>query len=63
MADKVWVTDAEVGTRFGSTRQKLWAQARPNPQFPQPVKLTPCWSRWSLAEIEALEVEALSAPG
>jgi predicted DNA-binding transcriptional regulator AlpA len=63
MADKVWLTDAEVGSRFGSTRQLVWAQARTNPQFPQTVKLTSRWFRWSLAEIEAFEVEALSAPG
>jgi prophage regulatory protein len=63
MSDKVWLTDAEVGRRFGSTRQWVWTQARTNPKFPQPVKLTPRWSRWSLQEIEAFEVEALSARG
>ncbi|MDA9990818.1 hypothetical protein N9E48_08435 [Paracoccaceae bacterium] len=40
MADKVWLTDTEVGTRFGSTRQWVWMQAKTNPRFPQPVKLT-----------------------
>ncbi|MDA0318821.1 MAG: hypothetical protein EBT20_14755 [Alphaproteobacteria bacterium] len=59
MTDKVWLTDAEVGTRFGTTRQWVWVQARTNPQFPQPVKLTARWSRWALQEIEAFEQEAL----
>ena len=53
MTDKVWLTDAEVGTRFGTTRQWVWMQARTNPKFPQPVKLTARWSRWALKEIEA----------
>ena len=49
MADKVWLTDKEVGTRFGSTRQWVWVQARMNPNFPQPVKLTARWSRSPLS--------------
>jgi predicted DNA-binding transcriptional regulator AlpA len=53
MTDKIWLTDTEVGTRFGSNRQWVWTQARNNPQFPRPVKITPRWSRWCLQEIEA----------
>jgi len=63
MTDKVWLTDAEVGTRFGTTRQWVWVQARTNPKFPQPVKLTARWSRWALQEIEAFEQEALAERG
>ena len=63
MADTVWLTDAEVGTRFGSTRQWVWVQSRTNPEFPKPVKLTARWSRWSLAEIEAFEERAMAARG
>jgi predicted DNA-binding transcriptional regulator AlpA len=63
MTDKVWLTDVEVGARFGSTRQWVWSQARTNPKFPQPVKLSTRWSRWSLQEIEAFEQEAMSARG
>ena len=55
MTDKIWLTDTEVGARFGSTRQWVWTQARNNPQFPRPVKITPRWSRWCLQEIEASE--------
>ena len=61
MADKVWLTDTEVGTRFGSTRQWVWTQAKTNPRFPQPVKLTARWSQRSLQEIEAFEREATLA--
>jgi predicted DNA-binding transcriptional regulator AlpA len=63
MTDKIWLTDTEVGTRFGSTRQWVWTQARNNPQFPRPVKITPRWSRWCLQEIEAFEHEARAARG
>ena len=61
MADKVWLTDADVGTRFGTTHQWVCVQARTNPNFPQPVKLTPRWSRWSLREIEEFETEFLKS--
>ena len=40
MADKVWLTDTEVGTRFGSTRQWVWSQVKANPDFPRLIKLT-----------------------
>ena len=63
MTDKVWLTDAEVGTRFGTTRQWVWVQARTNPKFPQPVKLTARWSRCALKETEAFEEEALLIRG
>ena len=59
MADKVWLTDADVGVRFGSTRQWVWAQARNNPNFPKPVRLSTRWSRWCLEEIEAFEKAVL----
>ena len=51
----VWLKDKEVGKRFGSTRQWVWEMARTHPKFPQPVKFTPRWTRWSLSEIEAFE--------
>ena len=59
MSDKVWLTDAEVGNRFGSTRQWVWSQARTNPDFPKPIKLSTRWSRWSLQEIVAFEQAAM----
>ena len=48
MTDKISLTDTEVGTRFVSTRQWVWTQARNYPYFPRPVKITPRWSRWWL---------------
>ena len=61
MTHRVWLTDAQVGARFGSTRQWVWTQARTNPRFTQHEELTPYWSRWLLAEIEAFEREAMTA--
>ena len=61
MTDKVWLIHAEVGTRFGTTRQRVWVQARTNPKFPQPLKLTARWSRWALQEIEAFEQDHSAA--
>ena len=61
MTDKISLTDTEVGTRFVSTRQWVWTQARNYPYFSRPVKITPRWSRWCLQEIEAFEQEARAA--
>ena len=46
MTDKVWLTDAEVSTRFGTTRQ--WVVK----QDTFPLKLTDRWSRWAVQERE-----------
>ena len=59
MTDTVWLKDKEVGKRFGSTRQWVWEMARTHPKFPQPVKLTTRWTRWSLKEIEKFEAVML----
>ena len=58
MADKVWLTDTEVGTRFWTTRQWVWVQARTNPKFTQDRPLVPL----GLAR-KAFEQEALAARG
>ena len=63
MTHRVWLTDAEVGTRFGTTRQWVWTQARANPKFPLPVRLSSHWTRWSLVKIEAFEQQALAECG
>ena len=55
MADKVWLTDANVGTRFDTNRQWVCVQARTYPKFTQPVKLNARWSQWALQEIEVFE--------
>jgi len=60
MSEKVWLSDIEVGKRFGTTRQWVWTQARVNPKFPKPVKMTHRWTRWNVAEIEKFEKHLLS---
>ena len=40
MADKVWLSYAEVGTKLGLTRQWVWSQVKANPDFPRLIKLT-----------------------
>ena len=52
MADKVWLTNADVGTKFGTTRQSVWVLSRTNPNFPHPVKLMLRWSRLSLRKLQ-----------
>ena len=54
MAD-MWVSDRELGDRFGVHRTTPWNWARTLKGFPQPVKLGPACTRWRLSEIEAWE--------
>ena len=46
MANKVCLTDAEVGTKFGTTHQ--WVVSKNNAKFPQPVKADRPLVRWAL---------------
>ena len=68
MTDKVWLTDAEVGTRFGTTRQWVWVQARTNPKLsalPDGADEVTVWqmvSAYLRGEVENLPSSDTKAP-
>lgn len=51
----MYLSDRQLGERFSVNRITIWRWARTDPDFPQPVKLTPGCSRWRLADIEIWE--------
>lgn len=53
--NRIFVSDAQLAARFGTSRQTVWGWARNDPTFPKPIKLSPGCTRWKLAEIEAWE--------
>ena len=56
MADKVWLTDFEVGSRFGSTRQWVWVQARTNPKFHSPLNSLPAFRAGLFRKLKRLSM-------
>lgn len=54
MAD-VYLSDRQIGKRFGVHHLTPRRWVREDPAFPRPVKLSPGCTRWKLSEIEAWE--------
>ncbi|GLS33748.1 transcriptional regulator, AlpA family [Mesorhizobium albiziae] len=50
-----YLTDVQVGERFGVCRTTVWRWTRVDPSFPKPVKVSTGATRWRLADIEAFE--------
>ncbi|MGB3426143.1 MAG: AlpA family phage regulatory protein [Castellaniella sp.] len=51
-ADERLITDKEVAHLLGSCRSWPWKLAQGG-RFPQPIKLTPKFTRWRLSEVRA----------
>ncbi len=50
-----YLTDRQLGARWGVHHLTIRRWQRTDPEFPRPVKLTPGCTRWKLSEIEAWE--------
>jgi prophage regulatory protein len=51
----IYLSDAQVGARYGVHKTTPWRWAKTDSAFPKPVKLSPQCTRWRLSEIEAWE--------
>ena len=49
-----YLTDRDLASRFGVTRQTVWRWARAD-DFPKPLSLSAGTSRWRLEDIERWE--------
>lgn len=54
MADS-FLSDIQIAARYGVHRATVWRWTHSDPEFPQPVKLSPQCTRWKLSKIEAWE--------
>jgi prophage regulatory protein len=52
---ETFLTDRQIGARFGVHHLTPRRWVREDPTFPRPVKLSPGCTRWKLSEIEAWE--------
>lgn len=52
---ETYLSDKDLGARFGVHHLTPRRWVRDDPTFPQPIKLTPGTCRWKLSEIEAWE--------
>lgn len=50
-----FLTDRQVAARYGVSRTSIWHWVKHNPGFPSPVKLSPGFNRWRVADLEAWE--------
>lgn len=62
MNQPVYFTDTQLAGRFGVSRQTVWRWARAG-RMPQPVKLSPGFTRWRSDAIEAWEQEKAAEAG
>lgn len=53
----MYLTDVQVGQRYGMSRTTVWRLRKNDPAFPQPVTLSPGCVRFKLSELEAWETE------
>jgi prophage regulatory protein len=52
---EVYLSDRQIGERFGVHHLTPRRWVREDPTFPRPVKFSPGCTRWRLSEIEAWE--------
>jgi predicted DNA-binding transcriptional regulator AlpA len=57
-AQQVYLSDRDLGTRFGVDRNSVWRWAKIG-AFPQPIKFVGS-SRWRLEDVVAWEAEQLA---
>lgn len=50
-----WLSDREVGARYGVSRISVWRWSKENENFPKPRKIGPNTSRWNSAELDQFD--------
>ncbi|MHC9236614.1 helix-turn-helix transcriptional regulator [Pseudooceanicola sp. 502str34] len=51
----VFLTDKQVGERYGVSRVTIWRWKKTDPTFPNPVNLSPGCVRFRISDLEAWE--------
>ena len=55
MIKQIYLSDKQVGNRYGVKRGTVWRWTKEITAFPKPVKLSPGCARWSIADLESYE--------
>lgn len=56
-----YLTDRQIGNRYGVHHLTPRRWLKTDPTFPKPVRLTPGTTRWKLSDIEAWEAAKANA--
>lgn len=59
---KIWLSDADIAERRGTSRVSTWRQSRAG-LLPPPVKLSPGCTRWATHEVDAVDRARLAGAG
>lgn len=51
----IYLSDAQIASRYGVSRQTVWRWAANDKKFPTPTKLSAGCTRWKLSDIESWE--------
>ena len=54
---QIYLNVKQVAARFGVDTCTIWRKLKSDPTFPKPKRFGPQTLRWSVAELEAWEVE------
>ncbi|MCB1355986.1 MAG: AlpA family phage regulatory protein [Maritimibacter sp.] len=57
----IFITDQQFADRWGVSRPTIWKMAKADPDFPQPIKLSPGTTRWRLEDVENYEAARAAA--
>lgn len=52
----IYLSDAQIATRYGVSRQTVWRWTANDPKFPKSVKFSAGCTRWKLSDLEAWEI-------
>jgi len=58
---EIYVTDRQIGARYGVHHLTPRRWLKSDPTFPKPIRLTPGCTRWKLSDIEAWEAAKAEA--
>jgi predicted DNA-binding transcriptional regulator AlpA len=54
-AGECFLSDLDVAKRYGVSRPTVWRWRKTNPDFPDPVLISPGTTRWKLSDLLAFE--------
>ena len=54
---ETFLSDHEVAKRYGISRAAIWRWVNSNPEFPEPIKLSPGTTRWKLSDLVSFDIQ------
>ena len=61
MTIQTWLSDKEMAKRYSCSRKWVWDQAKRDPEFPRPVKLSNGTTRFSAEQAAEYDVKKIES--